>query len=51
MAEFCHPFLSRENMKYTKYQILDVTNSQLESMIDEYIVGFKAARNRQLMKR
>lgn len=38
-------------MKYTKHQINDVTTSQLETIIDEYIVGFKAARNRQLMKR
>ncbi len=38
-------------MKYTKHLIKDVTNSQLECLIDEYIVGFKAERNRQLMKR
>ena len=38
-------------MKYTKHQIKDITKSELESMIDEYIIGFKAERNRQLMKR
>ena len=38
-------------MKYTKHQIKDVTKSELESMIDEHIIGFKADRNRQLMKR
>lgn len=38
-------------MKYTKHQIKNVTKSELEAIIDEYIVGFKAERNRQLMKR
>ena len=47
----CHPFFNGENMKYTKHQIKDITKSELESMIDEYIIGFKAERNRQLMKR
>lgn len=47
----CHPFFNGENMKYTKHQIKDVTKTELESMIDEYIIGFKAERNRQLMKR
>lgn len=44
-------FFSGENMKYTKHQIKDMTKSELESAIDEYVVGFKAERNRQLMKR
>ena len=44
-------FFSGESMKYTKHQIKDVTKSELESMIDENIIGFKAERNRQLMKR
>lgn len=44
-------FFNGENMKYTKHQIKDITKSELESMIDEYIIGFKAERNRQLMKR
>lgn len=38
-------------MKYTKHQIKGITKSELESMIDENIIGFKAERNRQLMKR
>lgn len=38
-------------MKYTKHQIKDMTKSELESAIDEYVVGFKAERNRQIMKR
>lgn len=46
-----HPFFSGENMKYKKHQIKDMTKSELESLIDEYIIGFKAERNRQLMKR
>ena len=44
-------FFSGENMKYTKHQIKGITKSELESMIDENIIGFKAERNRQLMKR
>lgn len=44
-------FFSGEDMKYTKHQIKDMTKSELESAIDEYVVGFKAERNRQLMKR
>ena len=34
-----------------KHEIKNVTRSQLNTMIDEYVVGFKAERNRQLMKR
>lgn len=44
-------FFNGENMKYTKHQIKGITKSELESMIDENIIGFKAERNRQLMKR
>ena len=38
-------------MKYRKHQIKDITKTELESIIDEYVIGFKAERNRQLMKR
>ena len=44
-------FFGGENMKYTKHQIKDVTKSELESMIDQFVIGFRAERNRQLMKR
>lgn len=37
-------------MKYNKHRIDNVTKTQLENIIDEYIIGFKAERNRQLMK-
>lgn len=34
-----------------KHEIKNVTRSQLNTLIEEYVVGFKAERNRQLMKR
>lgn len=34
-----------------KHEIKNVTRTQLNTMIDEYVVGFKAERNRRLMKR
>ena len=37
-------------MGYKKHQLKDVTRSQLNHIIDEYIIGFKAERNRNIMK-
>lgn len=38
-------------VKYQKHQIENVTRSELEHLIDEYVIGFKAERNRVVMKR
>ena len=38
-------------MKYQKHQIENVTRSELEYLIDEHVIGFKAERNRVIMKR
>lgn len=38
-------------MKYKKHELKDVTRSQLIFVIDEYIVGFKAERNKEILKR
>lgn len=37
-------------MGYNKHQLKDVTRTQLNHIIDEYIIGFKAERNRSIMK-
>ncbi len=37
-------------MGYKKHQLKDVTRSQLNHIIDEYIIGFKAERNRNIMR-
>lgn len=37
-------------MGYKKHQLKDVTISQLNHVIDEYIIGFKAERNRSIMR-
>lgn len=37
-------------MGYKKHQLKDVTRSQLNHIIDEYIIGFKAERNRSIMR-
>lgn len=37
-------------MEYRKHRLRDVTRSQLNSIIDECIIGFKAERNRAIMK-
>lgn len=37
-------------MGYNKHQLKDVTRSQLNHIIDEYIIGFKAERNRAILK-
>jgi Mor family transcriptional regulator len=34
-----------------KHEIKNVTKAQLEHLIDEYVLGFKAERNRSIMKR
>ena len=38
-------------MRYKKHQIKNMTKSELEELIDENVIGYKAERNRQLMKR
>ena len=38
-------------MKYKKHELRNVTRSQLNSTIDEYVIGFRAERNRNLLKR
>lgn len=38
-------------MKYQKHTIENITRSELEHLIDEYVIGFKAERNRIIMKR
>ena len=37
-------------MAYRKHRLQDVTRSQLNNIIDEHIIGFKAERNRAIMK-
>lgn len=37
-------------MTYKKHVLKDVSRSTLEHIIDEYVVGFKAKRNRKLLK-
>lgn len=41
----------RFDVKYKKHELKDVTRSQLIFVIDEYIVGFKAERNKEILKR
>lgn len=38
-------------MKYQKHEIRNVTRTQLNNAIDESIIGFKSARNREILKR
>lgn len=38
-------------MKYNRHTIEGITKLQLEHLIDEYIIGFRAERNRAIMKR
>lgn len=38
-------------MKYRKHRFENVTRSQINQTIDEYVVGFRAERNRSLLKR
>lgn len=38
-------------MKYKKHELRNVTRSQINAVIDEYVIGFKAERNRNLLKR
>lgn len=38
-------------MKYTKHQLNEYRKSELENAFDEYIIGFKAERNKHVMKR
>lgn len=38
-------------MKYTKHKFENVTVSQLNTLIDEHIYGFKALRNREILRK
>lgn len=38
-------------MKYQKHKLENVTRTQLDSVIDNHITGFKAHRNRSILKR
>lgn len=37
-------------MKYQKHRIENVTRSELNLLIDEHVMGFKAQRNRCILK-
>lgn len=37
-------------MEYKKHQLKDVTWSQLNYVIDEYVIGYKAERNRAILR-
>lgn len=38
-------------MKYKKHKLENITRSQIIHIIDENVIGFKAERNRKLLKR
>ena len=38
-------------MRYKDYNLKGITRTKIETVIDEYVIGFKAERNRKLLKR
>lgn len=38
-------------MRYKDYNLEGITRTKIENVIDEYVIGFKAERNRKLLKR
>lgn len=37
-------------MRYKDYNLEGITRTKIENVIDEYVIGFKAERNRKLLK-
>lgn len=48
LIRFQHNFIE-EKMKYNEHKIHDMKRSDIEEIVNEYVVGFRAKRNRKLL--